>query len=77
MPQFLRDSKNLHEGLATKSAGLQELQFTLQASWRHTNVAEENSLRTADSVVNPSLRTEAQLPILLGDSKNLREAFTP
>jgi hypothetical protein len=52
--KHLGDSKNVREGLATEFA---EILFILQASWRHANIGEEYSQRTADSVANPSLRT--------------------
>jgi hypothetical protein len=53
-PNLLSDSQRLREGLATESVVLRESLFVLRASWRHTNVVEEHSRITADSVANPS-----------------------
>ncbi len=65
--------------MATESAVLQEILFILQAS-RNTQMLLKNilgELRTQLSILLPELRTQTQLPIALGNSKNLLEVFTP
>jgi hypothetical protein len=42
-----------------------------------TCLVEEYSWRIADSVTNPSLKSVDSVVNPLGDSKNLREVFTP
>jgi hypothetical protein len=63
MPKLLRDAQNLREGLVTESATLMLFKKILGES------------QTLLPLLLQELRI--QLPIILGYSKNLREAFTP
>jgi hypothetical protein len=71
IPNLLRYTWYLVEGLATESIVLREILFILQASCRHANIVEEYSQKTADSVAILLREPQTQLPILLEDSKNL------